>query len=128
MPDQETRKINVPKIAITVLIAVGLAVCVAVASHKEPTHCDAGTAARSAWLTTAPSDGGSPKNEGYRIIGECDTKLLHREFSCEESSVHRTNADNPYMKEALALGFTTYVCETPDGSRVEYPIQRILAP
>jgi hypothetical protein len=131
MPDQEPRKVNVPKIALIALIACAIAVCVAVAPGKERAHdvdCDGGISARRSWFVTAPSDGRAPKDEGFEVIGKCLVKLLHREFSCEESSVRKINSDNPYMKEALALGFTTYVCESPSGSQVEYAIQRILAP
>jgi hypothetical protein len=131
MPDSEPRKVNVPKVVITILIAVGIAVCFAVVPGKEQaadSSCDDRGAARRAWFATTPSDGRAPRDEGYDIVGKCDVELLHREFSCEESSVRRINSDNPYMKEALALGFTTYICESPNDSRVNYPIQRILGP
>lgn len=108
------------------LIASAIAVCVAVAPRKEPTVCDPGVAARRAWFTRTPSDGRSPSDEGFQIVGACATTLIHREFSCKEASVRSFSADNPYLKEALALGFVTYTCETPSDSRVEFSMRSLV--
>lgn len=120
-----------PRLKFRYLLISGalFALLAILAGRREPDPpCDGQAQARRTWFTTKPSDGNTPEHEGYRLLGECDTKLLHVELACDESSVRRVNADNPYLKEALALGFTTYVCELPSGSRVEHPTQRIVAP
>lgn len=124
MPEQPRLKRRYLVIAGALFLFVGV---LAGRPHQPSQPCT-GVDARRAWFTSTPRDGRSPENEGFRILGECSTKLLHREFSCEESSVRTVNADNPYLKEALALGFVTYVCESPSGSRMEYALQPLLVP
>jgi hypothetical protein len=133
-PKPKPRRINVPKLVLVAVIASAIAVCIAAGPrnpHQEQAttaDCDPGLAARRAWFTATPSDGRSPKDEGFLILGDCATTVLHREFTCEEASVRRINSDNPYLKEAIALGFATYVCEAPNDSHVEYSMQRLFAP
>lgn len=92
---------------------------IACKAEKEAAHvpCDAGRDARAQWLT-APNalraDNATPESLGFRGGGSCVEAIREKRLGCGPDDL---DGDNPYLLQAVGLGFTSYVCEGPDGER-----------
>jgi hypothetical protein len=68
---------------------------------------------RAAWINTPQAVGGhkaSPRDEGFRAAGPDNTIITAREPSCDRSYVISLNEDDPWLVEAMAIGFKTFGC------------------
>jgi hypothetical protein len=71
---------------------------------------------RAAWINTPRAGWGpfgskaSPRDQGFRAAGPDNTIITAREPSCDRSFVISNNEDDPYLIEAMSLGFKMYGC------------------
>jgi hypothetical protein len=71
---------------------------------------------RAAWINTPRAGLGpfgskaSPRDEGFRAAGPDNTIITAREPSCERNDVISFNEDDPWLVEAMAIGFKTFGC------------------
>ena len=74
------------------------------------------SAARAAWINTPRAGWGpfgskaSPAQNGYRAAGPDNTTITSRELSCARSDVISDHNDDPYLIEAMPIGFKTFGC------------------
>ena len=71
---------------------------------------------RAAWINTPRAGLGpfgskaSPRDEGFRAAGPDNTIITSRELSCDRSNVISVHDDDPWLVEAMAIGFKTFGC------------------
>ena len=70
---------------------------------------------RAAWINTPRAVGpfgrkASPRDEGFRAAGPDNTTITAREISCDRSNVISVHDDDPWLVEAMAIGFKTFGC------------------
>lgn len=94
-------------------------------SGDDRQECD-GREERDRWINTRRGEfrGRSPRQAGLRALGSCSEKILDTRLDCDGDSVV---SDSPYLRRALEMGFTTYVCERMGSSeRVEFTLGNIV--
>jgi len=100
-------------------------------SSSPPASCDDRAGERQRWFTASRDeyDGRKP-SDGFRVLGSCSDKLVDRQLSCEGTELRRRLGDSPLLRDALELGFKTYVCETANSHAeivsIEYPLANVL--
>jgi hypothetical protein len=117
---------------VTGLACVGMVftayACFSSSSSSSAPTCDAREQSRRDWMTAPNALGrnnASPVKLGYVATGTCTEKLGIIALSCEPNM----HDNSPYLAEALALGFTTFVCQVADGgAQTEYKLSEVIAP
>jgi hypothetical protein len=72
---------------------------------------------RYGWLTTKVTDDGwtsAPRDEGFRIDGTCGQKLSVQAPDCSDYAIATVYRGTPWIREAVRLGFTRFVCSEVD--------------
>jgi len=71
---------------------------------------------RAAWINTPRAGWGpfgskaSPAQNGYRATGPDNTTITSRELSCARSDVISGHDDDPYLVDAMSIGFKMFGC------------------
>jgi hypothetical protein len=98
----------------------------AVAARKQSDDMDRSASAncdpkardkRDRWIDTKVTEDdwtSSPRDEGFRIDGQCGQKLTVQALDCSDSSIATVFHDMPWIREAARLGFTRFVCNEVD--------------
>jgi len=92
-------------------------------------QCDSRVDERQRWFTTR-HDEYNDRSAGdfFRVIGNCSDTIVDNRFSCDKADVRRVIGDSPYLHDAQALGFNTYVCElaSDHDNRITYSLSDVL--
>jgi hypothetical protein len=62
------------------------------------------------WAVTRFGSKASPRDEGFRAAGPDNTTITGREIGCDRSTVISVHDDDPWLVEAMAIGFKTFGC------------------
>jgi hypothetical protein len=119
---------------VKTLLLIVAAVAVAACKPQQPREpgkaepCDSRVAERQRWFTTSHEqyDDWKP-SDGLSVLGSCTDKLVAPQPSCDKDKLRDSVGSKPYLHDAHALGFKTYVCElASDQRRTEHPLADVL--
>lgn len=105
-------------------------------SSVEPSSpakpCDGRVEERKRWFSSPREEyQDRTPSDRFRMLGNCSDRIVDHQPACGEREVRNIARDSPYLRDALALGFRTYICETTDAgaqlARAEYRLVNLLA-
>ena len=117
------------KLLLMVMATVAACTPGPVSPASPAERCDSRVDDRQRWFSARDDkyNDRSP-SDIFRVLGDCSDQIIDNRFSCDKADVRRVIGDSPYLHDAQALGFKTYVCElaSDQHNRIPYPLADVL--